>query len=80
VDSQAPLIHVVVLRRSESARILKRLFVDIAARAFLKIGGLIPCRSDSHALADGLAEIAINQGRADRDLGLSIGAQIGVVS
>lgn len=30
--------------------------------------------------ANGLAEIAINQGRADRELGLSIGAQVEIVS
>src|SRR5262245_59102328 len=30
--------------------------------------------------SNGLAEIAVNQGRADRELGLSIGAQVGIVS
>jgi S-adenosyl-L-methionine hydrolase (adenosine-forming) len=29
--------------------------------------------------SNGLAEIAVNQGRADRELGLSIGAQVDVV-
>ena len=30
--------------------------------------------------SNGLAEIAVNQGRADRELGLSIGAQVEIVS
>ena len=30
--------------------------------------------------SNGLAEIAVNQGRADRDLGLSIGAPLAIVS
>jgi S-adenosylmethionine hydrolase len=30
--------------------------------------------------SNGLAEIAVNQGRADRDLGLSIGTPVGIVS
>ena len=29
--------------------------------------------------SNGLAEIAVNQGRADRELGLSIGAQVDIV-
>ena len=30
--------------------------------------------------SNGLAEIAVNQGRADRDFGLSIGTPVGIVS
>jgi len=30
--------------------------------------------------SNGLAEIAVNQGRADRDLGLSIGVSVEIVS
>ena len=30
--------------------------------------------------SNGLAEIAVNQGRADRDLGLSIGMSVAIVS
>jgi S-adenosylmethionine hydrolase len=41
---------------------------------------LLPGTAFWYENANGLAEIAVNQGRADRDLGLAIGMPVGVVS
>ena len=41
---------------------------------------LPPGAAFSYENSNGLAEIAVNQGRADRDLGLAIGSPVAIVA
>ncbi len=58
-------------RLSAAGRVLER------ARTF---GDRPPGAAFWYENSNGLAEIAVNQGRADRDLGLSIGMSVEIVS
>ncbi len=65
------------------ADVLKQAGLSAAGRVFERartFGDRPPGEAFWYENSNGLAEIAVNQGRADRDLGLSIGAPLAIVS